>query len=179
MQSYSERLIERFGLLWGKQKVLAQFGSTPGEIAAAKDAWEDQLRSTPPEVIKRVLEHLRTDPPDWPPSLAQWIKLCKEHNRPEHKTALPPPSKEITPEGQKLIQSAVAQIRTPAYDPLHWAKHPKSAQAVMLLWRGVKQDTRLRDIWDHHIATDGRDCTPEARGQLLAIKEIYRPVAVD
>ena len=179
MQSYCERLIERFGLLWGKQKVLTQFGSTPAEIAAAKDAWEDQLRSTPPEVIKRVLDHLRTDPPDWPPSLAQWNKLCKEHNRPEHKAALPPPAKEITPEGQKLIQSAVEQIRTPSYDPLHWAKHPKSSQAIWLLYRGVKQDTRLRDIWDHHIATDGRDCTPEARGQLLAIKEIYKPVFVD
>ena len=179
MQSYCERLIERFGLLWGKQKVLTQFGSTPAEIAAAKDAWEDQLRSTPSEVIKRVLDHLRTDPPDWPPSLAQWIKLCKEHNRPEHKTALPPPAKEITPEGQKLIQSAVEQIRTPSYDPLHWAKHPKGAQAIWLLWRGVKQDTRLRNIWDYHIATDGRDCTPEARGQLLAIKEIYKPVSVD
>ena len=179
MQSYSERLIERFGLLWGKQKVLAQFGSTPAEIVAAKDAWEDQLRSTPPEVIKRVLEHLRTDPPDWPPSLAQWIKLCRDHNRPEHKVALPPPAKQITPEGQKLIESAVQQIRTPSYDPLHWATHPKSAQAILLLRRGIKDDSRLAEIWDHHLATDGQDCQPEARKQLLAIKQSYRVAVVD
>lgn len=179
MQSYSERLIERFGLLWGKQKVLSQFGSTPQEIDAAKQAWEHQLRSVDPDVILRVLDHLRQDPPDWPPSLAQWIKLCKEHNRPEHRAALPPPAKEITPEGQKVIEIAVQQIRTPDHDPLHWARFPKSTQAILLLRRGIKDDTRLRDIWDHHIATDGKDCQPEARKTLQAIKESYRAVAVD
>lgn len=174
MQSYSERLIERFGLLWGRQKVLAQFGSTPEEMNAAKTAWESQLRSTPPDVIIRVLEQLQRDPPDWPPSLAQWIKLCRDHNRPEQRVALPLPAKQITPEGQKLIESAVQQIRTPAYDPLHWAKYPKSAQAISLLRRGIKDDTRLRDIWQHHIATDGVDCKTEARRQFLAIKDSYQ-----
>ena len=176
---YFQRILFRFETLFGSNKTKSVFNVSDQSWSDLSAAWEQFLRSANPDAIRAALASLAENPPEWPPALAEFIRLCKQFNRPEHKTALPPPSKEITPEGQKLIQSAVAQIRTPAYDPLHWAKHPKSAQAVMLLWRGVKQDTRLRDIWDHHIATDGRDCTPEARGQLLAIKEIYRPVAVD
>ena len=176
---YFQRILFRFETLFGSNKTKSVFNVSDQSWNDLSAAWEQFLRSANPDAIRAALASLAENPPEWPPALAEFIRLCKQFNRPEHKTALPPPSKEITPEGQKLIQSAVAQIRTPSYDPLHWAKHPKGAQAIWLLYRGVKHDTRLRDIWDHHIATDGRDCTPEARGQLLAIKEIYRPVAVD
>lgn len=179
MQSYCERLIERFGVFWGKQKVLAQFGSTPQEIQLAKDAWEAQLRSVHPDVIKQVLEHIRRDPATWPPSLAEWIQLCKQFHRPEHSPALPPPPKEITPEGQQIIESAVQQIRTSGFDYLAWAKHPKSAMAILEIRRGAKDDRRLADLLAHHIATDGADCQPEARAQLLAIKESYQTAEID
>lgn len=179
MQSYCERLIERFGVFWGKQKVLSQFGSTPQEIQLAKDAWEAQLRSVSPETIKQVLEHIKRDPPAWPPSLADWIQLCKQFDRPEHRPALPMPEKQITEAGKQIIENAVQQMRTQGFDYLHWAKFPKSAQAIMLLKRGIKDDKRLADIWNHHLATDGADCQPAAREQLLAMKASYQTVEVD
>jgi hypothetical protein len=174
MQSYCERLIDRFGLLWGKQKVLSNFGKTPEEIDQAKAAWEAQLRSVPPDTIRMVLDHLQRDPPDWPPSLAQWIQLCKQFRAAEHKPAALPPPKQVTPEGKAIIQDAVSQIRTPAFDFLHWARFPKSAQAILEISRGARTDSRLADILAQHIADGGANCQPEARKQLAPIIESRR-----
>ena len=174
MQSYCERLIDRFGLLWGKQKVLSNFGKTTEEIDQAKAAWEAQLRSVPADTIRMVLDHLQRDPPDWPPSLAQWIQLCKQFRAAEHKPAALPPPKQVTPEGKAIIQDAVSQIRTPSFDFLHWARFPKSAQAILLLARGAREDTRLADILAQHIADGGAKCQPEAQKQLAPIIESRR-----
>lgn len=174
MQSYCERLIDRFGLLWGKQKVLSNFGKTTEEIDQAKTAWEAQLRSVPADTIRMVLDHLQRDPPDWPPSLAQWIQLCKQFRAAEHKPAALPPPKQITPEGKAIIQDAVSQIRTPAFDFLHWAKYPKSAQAILEISRGARTDSRLADILAQHIADGGANCQQEARKQLAPIIEKHR-----
>lgn len=174
MQSYCERLIDRFGLLWGKQKVLSNFGSTPQEIDQAKAAWEAQLRSVSVETIQKVLQHLQSDPPDWPPSLAQWIKLCKEFHRAEHQPAALPPPKQITEEGKAIINDAVSQMRTPSFDFLSWARFPKSAVAVLTLAKAARDDTRLADILSQHIADGGVNCHPEARKQIAIIAERWR-----
>ena len=171
MQSYCERLIDRFGLLWGKQKVLSNFGKTPEEIDQAKAAWEAQLRSVPTDTIRMVLDHLQRDPPDWPPSLAQWIQLCKQFRVAEHQVAALPPPKEITPEGKAIIQGAVEQIRTPGFDFMHWARYPKSAQAMLEIARGARTESRLADILAEHIANGGVNCQPEAKKQLLVIAQ--------
>jgi hypothetical protein len=174
VQSYCERLIDRFGLLWGKQKVLANFGKTPEEIDQAKAAWEAQLHSVPTDTIRMVLDHLQRDPPDWPPSLAQWIQLCKQFRAAEHKPAALPPPKQVTEAGREIIESAVSQMRTAGFDYLHWAKFPKSAQAILLLARGAREDTRLADILAQHIADGGANCQPEAQRQLAPIIEKHR-----
>jgi hypothetical protein len=174
VQSYCERLIDRFGLLWGKQKVLSNFGKTTEEIDQAKAAWEAQLRSVPPDTIRMVLDHLQRDPPDWPPSLAQWIQLCKQFRAAEHKPAALPLPKQVTEAGREIIESAVSQMRTAGFDYLHWAKYPKSAQAILLLARGAREDTRLADILAQHIADGGANCQPEARKQLAPIIESRR-----
>jgi len=160
MQSYCERLIDRFGVLWGRQKVVAQFGSTKDEIDDTKAAWENQLRSVSPETIQRVLKHLQSDPPAWPPSLAEWISLCRQFNAVEHRPALPPPPREVTDEGKQLIADAMTAMMQTG-DPMAWARYPGSVQAVALLARGAREDRRLRDILDHHLRTDGRDCRRE------------------
>jgi hypothetical protein len=171
---YCERLIERFALLWGKPKVIANLGSNADDIEAAKEAWEAQLRSVPPDTIRMVLDHLQRDPPEWPPSLAQWIQLCKQFRAAEHKPAALPPPKQVTEAGREIIESAVSQMRTAGFDYLHWAKYPKSAQAILLLARGAREDTRLADILAQHIADGGANCQPEAQKQLAPIIESRR-----
>ena len=171
---YCERLIERFALLWGKPKVIANLGSNADDIEAAKEAWEAQLRSVPADTIRMVLDHLQRDPPEWPPSLAQWIQLCKQFRAAEHKPAALPPPKQVTPEGKAIIQDAVSQIRTPSFDFLHWARFPKSAQAILEISRGARTDSRLADILAQHIADGGANCQPEAQKQLAPIIESRR-----
>jgi hypothetical protein len=174
MQSYCERLIDRFGVLWGRQKVVAQFGTTKAEIDDTKAAWENQLRSVSPDTIQRVLRHLQSDPPAWPPSLAEWISLCKQFNAVEHRIALPPPPKQVTDEGKQLIAEAMTNMMQTG-DPLAWAKYPGSELAVQFIARGAREDRRLRDILDHHLSTDGRDCRREdARKAIRSLQASMR-----
>ena len=158
MMSYCERLIDRFSVLWGKQKVLSNFGTTPDDIEAAKVSWEAQLRSQHTDTIRTALEHLQRDPPDWPPSLAQWIQLCKQFSRPEHRPALPMPPHEPTEVGRQIQSEIASSISKTGFDYLAWAKSPGSEKAVELLVRGAREDRRLADILNHHLKTDGRDC---------------------
>ncbi len=89
----------------------------------------------------------------------------------EHQVAALPPPKEITPEGKAIIQGAVEQIRTPGFDFMHWARYPKSAQAMLEIARGARTESRLADILAEHIANGGVNCQPEAKKQLLVIAE--------
>lgn len=174
---YFNRIMERFGVLFGHQKMAAVF---QGADDATAQAWEVHLQSTDPEVIRKALQSLANNPPDWPPALGEFIKLCKQMNRPEHRPALPPPVFEPTEEGRKLQAEIVSSITRSDYDYLLWAKRPGSARAVALLVSGAKDDRRLRDILNHLIATDGRDCrredaraairklSPSVRGEVAA-----------
>lgn len=161
---YFNRIMERFGVLFGHQKMAAVF---QGADDATAQAWEVHLRSTDPEVIRKALESLATNPPDWPPALGEFIKHCKQMNRPEHRVALPPPRFEPTEEGRKLQAEIMSSITKSNYDYLYWAKRPGSARAVALLVRGAREDRRLRDILDHLIATDGHDCRRDDARQAI------------
>ena len=174
MNPYFNRLIQRFTVLYGQQKVASVFAGTAEQQEATAQAWEDQLRRTDVEVIKSVLNHLADGGMDWPPNLAEWTKLCKQFRHEEHRPALPPPPKQITEAGREIIESAVSQMRTAGFDYLHWAKYPKSAQAILLLARGAREDTRLADILAQHIADGGANCQPEAKKQLAPIIESRR-----
>jgi len=174
MDRYFQRILFRFETLFGTQKTKAVFNVADESWGELSAAWEQYLRSVDPDVIRQVLTSLAENPPEWPPALGEFIRLCKQFNRPEHHPALPMPQKEITPEGKAIIQDAVSQMRTPGFDYMHWAKFPKSAQAILLLARGAKEDNRLADILAQHIADGGVNCQPEAQRQLAPIIESRR-----
>jgi hypothetical protein len=54
---------------------------------------------------------------------------------------------------------------------MHWARYPKSAQAMLEIARGARTESRLADILAEHIANGGVNCQPEAKKQLLVIAE--------
>ena len=174
MNPYFNRLIQRFTVLYGQQKVASVFAGTPEQQEATAQAWEEQLRRTDVDVIKSVLNHLAEGGMDWPPNLAEWTKLCKQFRHEEHRPALLPPPKHITEAGREIIESAVSQMRTAGFDYLHWAKYPKSAQAILEISRGARTDSRLADILAQHIADGGANCQPEAQRQLVPIIEKHR-----
>lgn len=169
--SYAKVIFERFGVLYGRQKVQSMFGVEPEDMQKASEAWEAQLRNTDPEIIRAVLQSLQKARRDWPPSLSEWIGLCQDHNRPEHRAAALPPPKVISDVGKEISQEIAVSIKRENYDYLFWAKRPGSRQAVQLLARGAKEDRRLRDILDHLLATDGADCRREdAKAEILRMK---------
>lgn len=156
--AYFSRIMKHFTVLFGSQKVSSAFGGNPEEQLAIGEAWESQLRSVDPRVIRMALQSLTDNPPAWPPSLAEWIQLCRQFDRPEHRAVLPAPAFAPTEVGKEISQQVSQAFRRDNFDYLAWAKYPGSMQAVRLLARGAKTDSRLRDILDHLIATDGQDC---------------------
>jgi hypothetical protein len=172
---YFRKILYRFKTLFGEQKTRSVFNSDDESWDEISNAWESYLRSVDPEVIRKALESLANNPPDWPPALGEFIKLCKQMNRPEHRVALAPPRFEPTEEGLKLQAEIISSIAKSNFDYLGWAKRPGSARAVALLLSGAKDDRRLRDILNHLIATDGQDCKrDDARSAIRKLSSSVR-----
>jgi hypothetical protein len=175
MDKYFQRILFRFETLFGSQKTKAVFNVSDESWSELSAAWEQYLRETDPAVIRAALASLAESPPEWPPALGEFIRLCKQFNRPEHRAALPPPPHAPTDVGRQMQNEIRNVIEKPGYDYLMWAKQPGSAKAVELLVRGAREDRRLRDILDHLIATDGRDCRgEEARRAIRALPASVR-----
>ena len=158
MDKYFQRILFRFETLFGSQKTKVVFNVSDESWSELSAAWEQYLRETDPAIIRAALASLAESPPEWPPALGEFIRLCKQFNRPEHRAALPPPPHAPTDLGRQMQTEIQNAISKPGYDYLHWAKCPGSAQAVALLVRGAREDRRLADILQHLIATDGQDC---------------------
>jgi hypothetical protein len=174
MDRYFQRILFRFETLFGTQKTKAVFNVADESWGELSAAWEQYLRSVDPHVIKQVLTSLAENPPEWPPALGEFIRLCKQFNRVEHCPAALPPPKQVTEAGREIIESAVSQMRTAGFDYLHCAKYPMSAQAILEISRGARTDSRLADILAQHIADGGANCQPEAQRQLVPIIEKHR-----
>lgn len=169
--AYFNRIVRHFTTLFGAQKVASVFGGNTEDQVATADAWEAQLRATSPETIKRALGALTSNPPSWPPSLAEWIVLCRDFSRVEHQPAALPPPKVVSQVGLDISKELAVTIEKYEYDFLLWAKRPGSMQAVRLLARGAQTDRRLRNILDDLLATDGAACRREdAEREIMRMK---------
>jgi hypothetical protein len=164
------RIIQRFTVLYGQQKVTSVFGGKGDQQEATAQAWEYQLSNTDPGIIRKVLEHLANGS-EWPPALAEWAQLCRDF-RPPVSTAAPMLEyrQEPTEEGKQVISQTMAQLQ-PKADALRWARFPKSASAIVTLVKGAEEDQRLRSILMEHIADDGARCEPDAQKVLHAVAE--------
>jgi len=155
---YFSKMMFRFSTLFGQQKVAAVFDIAPEARREMAASWDAYLQETDPAVLRAALRSLADDPPQWPPALAEFIQLCKQFSRPEHRPALPPPKHEPTEVGRQIQAEIASSISKTGFDYLAWAKFPGSEKAVELLVRGAREDRRLADILTHHLETDGRDC---------------------
>lgn len=110
---YAERIMQHFSVLYGHQKVKAMYMEDDNAIMAANEAWELFLRKTKPEVIKRVIDSLSGLSRDWPPSLSEFMGMCRDFDRVEQRTnvALPAP-KIITDEGKATLAKLKAMLES-------------------------------------------------------------------
>ena len=102
--AYAERIMQRFSVLYGQQKVRSMYAEDDNAIMAANEAWDTYLRSVKPEVINKVLATLPTLNREWPPNLSEFIGMCRDFDRVEQRqnVALPAP-KVITDEGKETL----------------------------------------------------------------------------
>ena len=168
---WADRLFQRLAAIYGHQKLATMFADDSGEVRAT---WEEQLRRFKPEVLRRAIQSVIDGGSDWPPTLAQFVGICRDHNRGEQASApaLPPPSPtDLARAAEQIGQIAGALSRPADADRLSWARVPRSEHAVRLLLRGAEHDQRLRDILREHLADDGARCeTALATAEVAAIK---------
>jgi hypothetical protein len=102
---YAERIMQRFSVLYGNQKVRAMYSEDDNAIMAANETWDGYLRSIKPEVIQRVLQALPSLNREWPPNLSEFIGMCRDFDRVEQRVNIPLPApKHVTEEGRKTLQ---------------------------------------------------------------------------
>lgn len=169
---WADRLFQRLAAIYGHQKLATMFADDSGEVRAT---WEEQVRRFRPDVLRRAIQSLIDSGNDWPPTLAQFIGICRDFSRTEQSAALPalpPPSAtDVARAAEQIGQIAGALSRPDDADRLSWARKPRSEHAVRLLLRGAERDPRLRDILRGHIAEDGAQCeTALATAEVAAIK---------
>lgn len=134
------------------------------DLANVKETWAEELApfANRPEAIGHALKVLASA--KFPPTLPEFIESCR--NAPEaYQPALPyKPTKADHERAQAMIRKA-AQSMTGAdeYDPLLWAKRPKSQKAMDMVIDGSKRSTALAQIVADHVSKGV--CT--AAGKLL------------
>ena len=75
-------------------------------LNAMASTWGNTLRDVDPLTIKQVLDQLPTEHPEWPPTVGQFLALCKVGKDPTMKPQLPKPAGDPA-----VAEDAFAQLR--------------------------------------------------------------------
>lgn len=102
-------------------------GSDAG-VVNAMAMWGKKLAgfADQPERIRRVLDALPADPP----SLPQFIDLCRQSTRKEQPALPYKPTAEDIERSRELAAQAKAAVKRQDFDGLLWAKRPRSQKAM-------------------------------------------------
>ena len=73
---------------------------------AMRNTWGETLMDIDPVVIKIVLNRLPTEYPNWPPTVGQFLALCKAGNDPTMQQTLPKPRGD-----EKIAMDALAEMK--------------------------------------------------------------------
>lgn len=112
-EAWMRRLFARLHASYGS-KMSAMWGDCPQ--ADIIDAWRHGLKGVPAERIARALELMLTDHPEWPPTLGQFLALCR---RPllasaSHVEALPAPRTEMPAHVKAQLMAFKAKVMAAA-----------------------------------------------------------------
>lgn len=117
---FADRLFARFGAIYGVQKVGAMFSDASAKpeerdrrIAQVRVLWEAQLsrfdERVRGEIIGKALQALVDRGDEWPPTLPQFIAICKDFRRPGQPSA--DEQKALLAPGQGHTDAASAVIQ--------------------------------------------------------------------
>jgi len=125
------------------------------DLAAVKALWAQKLAgfSDQPKAIKAALDALDERP--FPPTLPEFLALCREAAKRTGtaQQALPYRPTEADIARVRAVAAEAAKAVTLAdYDPLDWARNPKSQKALNDAIDGAKRSMALAQIIAEHIA---------------------------
>lgn len=126
---------------------------TDAGVVNAMSEWGKKLAgfADKPECIRRALDNLPGDPP----SLPQFIDMCRRAPANEApKLAYTPTPEDLARARDAANAAAAAVKKTSGYDPLNCWRRPASHLAVAYLLDGAKRDGRMAEIRDQ-LTSDG------------------------
>lgn len=107
--SWVDRIFSRFAAMFGVQKVGAMWAGTP--IEEVKAVWAAQIGRFPPEAIGKAMQAVVDSGREWPPTLPEFVALCRQFRDPSHvPAALPAPGGAIDPEVGRRALSALRVV---------------------------------------------------------------------
>lgn len=161
----AEHVFRRLTAIWGARFLQLWRGADLPEVYRT---WEAALRSVARDRVDQALIDCQNA--DKPPTLPEFLALCRSHRS----SVDGAPALALTFDGRETprdvarenlakIRAMLGSIRAgrAGRDPMFWAKHPKSRQAVQLLLRGAKRDHRLREILLNEVDTGMESCRSE------------------
>lgn len=150
--AWIERLFDNMAAMYGSKFADLWRGTDPEKVRAM---WAEKLAgfSDKPQAIKAALAALDERP--FPPTLPEFLQLCREAAK-RTGTAHPALPFKADPEKAKAATARLmAQLSGKAedYDPLLWAKRPKSQKAMDMIIDGSKRSDSLKSILADLIAS--------------------------
>lgn len=124
------------------------------DLAAVKAMWAEKLAgfADKPKAIKDALNALDERP--FPPTLPEFLNLCREAAKRYGPTQQALPYRPTEADKQRLKNAATEAAKAVSmadYDPLTWAKKPKSQKALDMVIDGAKRNMALAQIVAGHV----------------------------
>lgn len=138
------------------------------DLANVKETWAEELGgfAAQPERIAYALKALADH--QFPPTLPEFLAACRRAPATERQQALPYRPTEADVERLKsAVSQAAKAVSIDEYDPLLWAKKPKTQKAMDFVIDGAKRSMALSRIAAEHIQSG----VCNEAGKLLKIYE--------
>lgn len=144
-ERWIEGLFDRMAAMYGSKFADLWRGTEPAKVRAM---WAEKLAgfADQPKAIKAALDALDERP--FPPTLPEFLQLCREAAK-RFGTSQPALPFKADPEKAKAAAGRLMQHlkgKTEDYDPLTWARCPKSQKAMDAVIDGAKRNDALRQI---------------------------------
>lgn len=158
-----DKLLDKLVAIYGSQKVQAMWaGANMDEV---KRLWGAQLAQYRAESIALALQRLVDSGSEWPPTLPQFVTLCREaaQERATSRQALPAPPGRM-PAGYVLPDLS---MNREGVDYLRWLRRVGHISVARAFPDIARKDPRVREILERHIATDFGEIVDPAAAKYL------------
>jgi hypothetical protein len=117
--AWIERLFERLFMIYGTDKMQGLWRGQ--EMADVKKYWAAELAGFSGDELRDGFSKLRREHPEWPPTLYQFVDLCRAAVKLEAHKALPWPKVDPATTDPRIAALRDA-LKMPKSDPLAWSK---------------------------------------------------------